>query len=116
MEAIFPQLFLALLFQASFTTELTLQEVHIFWTEHRQDQLTPIRCSIPFLSSLPTTRSQARVGAKHFSLCRSAVQSLKVLLCSMGFESQVLAIEAQGGWDTLLSSQTHLMGVRIIAR
>ncbi|XP_052632027.1 maestro heat-like repeat-containing protein family member 6 [Harpia harpyja] len=89
VEAIFPQLFLALLFQVSFTTELTLQEVHIFWKEHQQDLLTPIR---------------------------SAVQSMRVLLCSMGFESQVLAIEVQGGWDTLLSSQTHLMGVRIIAR
>ncbi|NXR04710.1 MROH7 protein, partial [Sagittarius serpentarius] len=89
VKAIFPQFFLALLFQASFTTELTLQEVHIFWREHQQDLLTPIR---------------------------SAVQSMKVLLCSMGFESQVLAIEAQGGWETLLSTQTHLMGVRIVAR
>ncbi|KAM6059104.1 maestro heat-like repeat-containing protein family member 7 isoform 2-T2 [Theristicus caerulescens] len=88
VEAIFPQLFLALLFQVSFTTELTLQEVHIFWKEHQQDLLTPIR---------------------------SAVQSMRMLLCSMGFESQVLAIEAQGGWDTLLSVQTHLMGVRIVA-
>ncbi|NWH52387.1 MROH5 protein, partial [Fregata magnificens] len=89
VEAIFPQLFLALLFQVSFTTELTLQEVHIFWKEHQQDLLTPIR---------------------------SAVQSMRLLLCSMGFESQVLAIEAQGGWDALLSTQTHLMGVRIVAR
>ncbi|XP_075369772.1 maestro heat-like repeat family member 5 [Mycteria americana] len=60
VEAIFPQLFLALLFQVSFTTELTLQEVHIFWREHQQDVLTPIRCSIPVLSSLLATRSQAR--------------------------------------------------------
>ena len=56
------------------------------------------------------------MGAEHFSLCRSVVQSMRVLLCSMGFESQALAIEAQGGWDALLSSQTHLMGVRIVAR
>ncbi|NXJ36605.1 MROH7 protein, partial [Ciconia maguari] len=89
VKAIFPQLFLALLFQVSFTTELTLQEVHVFWRKHQQDLLTPIR---------------------------SAVQSVRVLLCSMGFESQVLAIEAQGGWDALLSTQTHLMGVRIVAR
>lgn len=41
---------------------------------------------------------------------------MRVLLCTMGFESQVLAIEAQGGWDALLSTQTHLMGVRIMAR
>ncbi|XP_075370097.1 maestro heat-like repeat-containing protein family member 6 [Mycteria americana] len=34
----------------------------------------------------------------------------------MGFESQVLAIEAQSGWDALLSTQTHLMGVRVVAR
>ncbi|KAF1537889.1 Maestro heat-like repeat-containing protein family member 7, partial [Eudyptula albosignata] len=89
VEAIFPQLFLALLFQVSFTTELTLQEVHIFWRKYQQDLLTPIR---------------------------SAVQSMRLLLCSMGFETQVLAIEAQGGWDALLSTQTHLMGVHIVAR
>ncbi|NXS45435.1 MROH7 protein, partial [Balaeniceps rex] len=88
VKVIFPQLFLALLFQVSFTTELTLQEVHIFWREHQQDLLTPIR---------------------------SAVQSIRVLLCSMGFESQVLAIEEQGGWDALLSTQTHLMGVCVVA-
>ncbi|NXS68455.1 MROH1 protein, partial [Pandion haliaetus] len=89
VEAIFPQLFLALLFQVSFTTELTLQEVYIFWKEHQQDLLTPIR---------------------------SAVQSMRMLLCSMGSESLVLAIEVQGGWDKLLSTQTHLMGVHIVAR
>ncbi|NXN75754.1 MROH1 protein, partial [Himantopus himantopus] len=89
VDAIFPQLFLALLFQVSFTTELTLQEVQIFWKENQQGLLTPIR---------------------------SAVQSMRLLLCTMGFESQVLAIEAQGGWDALLSTQTHLMGVRIVAR
>ncbi|NXL44764.1 MROH5 protein, partial [Podilymbus podiceps] len=89
VEAIFPQLFLALIFQVSFTTELMLQEVHIFWRKHQQDLLTPIR---------------------------SAVQSLRVLLCSMGFGSQVQAIEAQNGWDALLSTQTHLTGVCIVAR
>ncbi|NXG81865.1 MROH1 protein, partial [Stercorarius parasiticus] len=89
VDAIFPQLFLALLFQVSFTTELTLQEVHIFWKEHQQHQLTPIR---------------------------SAVNSIRVLLCVMGFERQVLDIEAQGGWDALLRAHTHLMGVSILAR
>lgn len=39
-----------------------------------------------------------------------------MLLCSVGLESQVLAIEAQGGWDALLSPQGHLMGVGIVAR
>ncbi|NXT96457.1 MROH7 protein, partial [Anhinga rufa] len=89
VEAIFPQLFLALLFQVSFSTELTVQEVRIFWKEQQQDLLTPVR---------------------------SVVQSMRVLLCSMGFESQALAVEAQGGWDALLCTQTHLMGVRIMAR
>lgn len=60
VEAIFPQLFLALLFQVSFTTELMVKEAHILWKEQRQDLLTPIRCSIPVLSSLPATWSQAR--------------------------------------------------------
>ncbi|NXN21524.1 MROH7 protein, partial [Nycticryphes semicollaris] len=89
VDAIFPQLFLALLFQVSFNTELTLQEVQIFWKEHQEDMLTPIR---------------------------AAVNAMKVLLCIMGFERHVVAIEAQGGWDALLSTQTHLMGVRIVGR
>ncbi|XP_052535271.1 maestro heat-like repeat-containing protein family member 6 [Tympanuchus pallidicinctus] len=88
-EAIFPQLFLALLLQVSFTTELTLQEVEIFWGEHRQHQLTPIR---------------------------SAVQALKVLLCSVGLQRQMEAIQEQGGWDALLSTVTHLQGVQVVAR
>ncbi|XP_042679734.1 maestro heat-like repeat-containing protein family member 7 [Centrocercus urophasianus] len=88
-EAIFPQLFLALLLQVSFTTELTLQEVEIFWEEHRQHQLTPIR---------------------------SAVQALKVLLCSVGLQRQMEAIQEQGGWDALLSTVTHLQGVQVVAR
>ncbi|NXQ90619.1 MROH7 protein, partial [Nyctibius grandis] len=90
VEAIFPQLFLALLFQVSFTAELTLEEVQTFWREGQQEQRhTPIRL---------------------------VVQSLKVLLCRMGFQSQVEAIEVQGGWDTLLRAYTSLTGVRIMAR
>lgn len=57
---LFPQLFLALLFQVSFTTELMNKEVLIFWKENQEDQFTPIRCSIPVLSSLLATWSQAR--------------------------------------------------------
>lgn len=55
-EAIFPQLFLALLLQVSFTTKLTEQEVEIFWVEHQQGQLTPIRCHIPLPPLHPGTR------------------------------------------------------------
>ncbi|XP_068550944.1 maestro heat-like repeat-containing protein family member 6 [Anas acuta] len=88
-KAIFPQLFLALLFQVSFTTELKLQEVQVFWEKHRQDLLTPVR---------------------------STVQALKALLRSVGLGSQVLAIEAQGGWAALLSAESHLWGVQVVAR
>ncbi|XP_037243121.1 maestro heat-like repeat-containing protein family member 7 isoform X4 [Falco rusticolus] len=88
-EAIFPRLFLALLFQVSFTTELAPKEVQIFWKGHQQGLIAPIR---------------------------SVVRAMTVLLCRMGLESHMLAIEAQGGWDMLLSAQTHLMGVRIVAR
>ncbi|XP_040502709.1 maestro heat-like repeat-containing protein family member 6 [Gallus gallus] len=88
-EAIFPQLFLALLLQVSFTMELTLQEVEIFWEVHQQHHLTPIR---------------------------AAVQSLKVLLCGVGLQKQMEAIEEQGGWDALLSTVTHLQGVQVVAR
>lgn len=44
------------------------------------------------------------------------MQSMKLLLRSIGFERQVLAIEAQHGWELLLSAQTHLLGVRAVAR
>ncbi|XP_021237642.1 maestro heat-like repeat-containing protein family member 7, partial [Numida meleagris] len=88
-EAIFPQLFLALLLQVSFTTKLTEQEVEIFWVEHQQGQLTPIR---------------------------AAVQALKLLLCSVGLQRQMEAIQEQGGWDALLSAVTHLQGVQVVAR
>nr|XP_027323047.2 maestro heat-like repeat-containing protein family member 6 [Anas platyrhynchos] len=88
-KAIFPQLFLALLFQVSFTTELKLQEVQVFWEKHRQDLLTPVR---------------------------STVQALKALLRSVGLGSPVLAIEAQGGWAALLSAESHLWGVQVVAR
>ncbi|POI21196.1 hypothetical protein CIB84_015009, partial [Bambusicola thoracicus] len=88
-EAIFPQLFLALLLQVSFSTKLTRQEgpgVGLpLW-------LTP------------------------FSTCRSVVQSLKVLLCSVGLRRQMEAIQEQGGWDALLSTLTHLQGVQVVAR
>ncbi|XP_009990661.1 PREDICTED: maestro heat-like repeat-containing protein family member 7 [Tauraco erythrolophus] len=89
VEAIFPRLFLALLLQVPFARELILQEVHIFWQEDEQDPLTPLR---------------------------SLVYSMRLLLCSMGFEEQVLAIEVQGGWDALLRTETHLLGVCIMAR
>ncbi|XP_071896084.1 maestro heat-like repeat family member 5 [Anas platyrhynchos] len=88
-KAIFPQLFLALLFQVSFTTELKLQEVQVFWEKHQQDLLTPVR---------------------------STVQALKALLRSVGLGSQVLAIEAQGVWAALLSAESHLWGVQVVAR
>lgn len=58
-EAIFPQLFLALLLQVSFTMELTLQEVEIFWEVHQQHHLTPIRCHIPIPPLHPGTRCWA---------------------------------------------------------
>ncbi|XP_040537636.1 uncharacterized protein LOC112533354 isoform X8 [Gallus gallus] len=88
-EAIFPQLFLALLLQVSFTVNLTQQEVEIFFEAHQQHQLTPIR---------------------------AVVQSLKVLLCSVGLQRQMEAIQEQGGWDALLSTVTHLQGVQVVAR
>lgn len=56
------------------------------------------------------------MAAEHLSLCRSAVQSLRVLLRNTGFESEELAIEEQGGWDNLLHVQHHLQGVRIVTR
>lgn len=98
VKAIFPQLSVALFFQVSVTMELMLQEVHLFGREHQQDPPAPIRCCIPILPSLPETWSQGWGSWRDLvSLCRSMVQSMKALLCSVGFESQVLAIETQGG-------------------
>lgn len=56
----FPELFLALMFQVSFSVDLTNKEVLILSKDNQQDQLTPIRCSTPVLSSLLATRNQAR--------------------------------------------------------
>ncbi|XP_061314192.1 maestro heat-like repeat-containing protein family member 9 [Pezoporus flaviventris] len=89
VEEVFPKLFLALLFQVSFTTELKQKEILICWKEYQQDQLTPIR---------------------------SAVQSMRVLLRTMGFQIRELVIEEQGGWAKLLHVEHHLEGVRIVAR
>ncbi|XP_066859476.1 maestro heat-like repeat-containing protein family member 7 [Anser cygnoides] len=63
-KAIFPQLFLALLVQASFTTELTLQEVQVFRKKHRQDLLTPIRSTVQSL----LCRSKPQFGGNKSSL------------------------------------------------
>lgn len=41
---------------------------------------------------------------------------MRLLLRNMGFESQELAIEEQGGWGKLLCAQHHLEGVHIVAR
>lgn len=44
------------------------------------------------------------------------MQALKALLRSVGLGSQVLAIEAQGVWAALLSAESHLWGVQVVAR
>lgn len=59
VQAIFPQLFLALLFQVSFTTELRPDEVLMWWRKHHP-HLSPVRYSIPVLSALTATQSQGR--------------------------------------------------------
>lgn len=41
---------------------------------------------------------------------------MKVLLCSVGLQKQMEAIQEQGGWDALLSTVTHLQGVQVVAR
>lgn len=44
------------------------------------------------------------------------MQALKLLLCSVGLQRQMEAIQEQGGWDALLSAVTHLQGVQVVAR
>ena len=56
------------------------------------------------------------MGLAPFSTCRCAVQALKVLLCSVGLQRQMEAIQEQGGWDALLSTVTQLQGVQVVAR
>ena len=41
---------------------------------------------------------------------------MKALLCCVGYEAQVLLMERKGGWDLLLSAETHYRGVGLLAR
>lgn len=77
-QEIFPQLFLALLCQVSFTEELTQEEVQIFWVQDPEAQLSPIRCCIPVIPSLPATRIQAGVLG---SWCKLGISPCAGLRC-----------------------------------
>ncbi|XP_068779223.1 maestro heat-like repeat-containing protein family member 7 [Struthio camelus] len=92
VKAFFPQLFLALLYQISFTAAFAPQDVHIFWRECQWDQSSPT------------------------SLARSAAQAMRDLLCCAGCERQMLVFEEKGSWDLLLSAETHPRGVGLLAR
>ena len=41
---------------------------------------------------------------------------MRELLCCAGYERHVLAFEKKGGWDLLLSAETHHRGVGLLAR
>ncbi|XP_064357913.1 maestro heat-like repeat-containing protein family member 7 [Dromaius novaehollandiae] len=91
VEAFFHQLFLVLLFQISFTTELSPEEAEI-WRECQGEE-----------SALS-------------SAVRFTVQTMKALLCCVGYEAQVLLMERKRGWDLLLSTETLYRGVGLLAR
>ena len=58
VEAFFPQLFLALLFQISVTAALTPEEAEMCWRECQGEEsalTSPVRCSMPAPLSLPWT-------------------------------------------------------------
>ncbi|XP_064371589.1 maestro heat-like repeat-containing protein family member 7 [Dromaius novaehollandiae] len=92
VEAFFPQLFLALLFQISVTAALTPEEAEMCWRECRGEE-----------SALT-------------SPVRAAVRAMKALLCRAGYERQVLLMARKGGWDMLLRAETHHSGVALLAR
>lgn len=50
------------------------------------------------------------------SLCRSAVNTLRLQLHCVGYESEVLLMKKLAVWDLLVNAERHHQGVTIIAQ
>lgn len=44
------------------------------------------------------------------------MQTIKALLCRVQWDSEVVAVQRKGGWDTLLCADTHHYAVGLLAR
>ncbi|XP_067387535.1 maestro heat-like repeat-containing protein family member 7 [Emydura macquarii macquarii] len=93
VQELYPQLYIALLFQITYTVEPSVQDIAYYWRVcSQQDTPTPL------------------------SPVRSAVKAMKALLRCAGYGDQVTFIQKQGGWDMLISTDTHHKGVCLLAR
>ncbi|XP_053916480.1 maestro heat-like repeat-containing protein family member 2B [Cuculus canorus] len=88
----FPPLFLALLFQVYCTIKEEAEEVDACWRKYVEQV------------SLPTSPS------------RFMVQTVKALLCCLGYEDVVFRVEHKHGWDTLLHAKSHPYAMGLLAR
>ncbi|XP_027487538.1 maestro heat-like repeat-containing protein family member 1 [Corapipo altera] len=87
-----PLLLLALLCQASMSTEQMPQEVSTFWRGCQEQH------------GLPTHPNSF------------VVQTIRVLLCRLQRDQVLVSVERKRGWDALLSADTHHYAVGLLAR
>lgn len=117
----FPHLFLAVLFQISFSTQDMPDDVQDFWeqcTREDEQRHEYNRCSIAVFPSLPQPRSQGK-GSHYdpsFVLARRfAAYILAKLLIHVDCLEQLSAFERGKGWDILLSPHVHHLGLTLLA-
>ncbi|XP_074833345.1 maestro heat-like repeat-containing protein family member 7 [Carettochelys insculpta] len=93
VQELYPQFYVALLFQITYTVEPSVHDVAFYWWRCKQQNtptpLSPIRC---------------------------VVKAMKALLRCAGYGDQVTFLQKQGGWDMLVSANTHHRGVCLLAR
>ncbi|TFJ95947.1 50S ribosomal protein L5 [Platysternon megacephalum] len=88
VKELFPQFYIALLFQITYTMEPSMQDIALHQRMHNEeDTPTPL------------------------SPVRWAVNAMEALLQCAGYGDQVTFIQKQGGWDMLMSSSTHHEGL-----
>ncbi|XP_027518329.1 maestro heat-like repeat-containing protein family member 1 [Corapipo altera] len=87
-----PLLILALLCQASMSTEQMPEEVTTFWRGCQEQH------------GLPTHPNSF------------VVQTIRVLLCRLQRDQVLVSVERKRGWDALLSADTHHYAVGLLAR
>ncbi|XP_040416907.1 maestro heat-like repeat-containing protein family member 7 isoform X2 [Cygnus olor] len=87
----FPHLFLAVLFQISFSTQHTPEEVHAFWRECTCEDKEPHEPK------------------------RFAAYTMARLLARVDCLEQLAAFERGSGWELLISPEVHHLGLTLLA-
>uniref|UniRef100_A0A8B9EHG4 Uncharacterized protein n=1 Tax=Anser cygnoides TaxID=8845 RepID=A0A8B9EHG4_ANSCY len=87
----FPHLFLAVLFQISFSTQHTPEEVHAFWRECTREDKEPHEPK------------------------RFAAYTMARLLARVDCLEQLAAFERGRGWELLISPEVHHLGLTLLA-